>query len=241
MKLRVALALFFFACGPTKDAAPPEDAQGQAPAASTPGATGETGGAGATGPTGDSGPTGPTGAPAKNAKCASTWGKALTAPYGRLDGTILAVILPGDESCPRPNGDHLILQVLANGEAYRMVVNVQSDFGDDRRVLFQEVSATFTGAAWSEGWHKNEPLDYVSALSLHSNDKGFVPLALAPLAEAIAARLTIDDRVSVYATTSGGDSAHKIHRVGSNKDGAIVLDPVGSPSYLVFRFLEQSF
>jgi hypothetical protein len=158
-----------------------------------------------------------------------------------LDGTILAVLLPGDERCPRPNSDHLILQVLAGGEAYRMVVNVQSDFGDDRRVLFQEVEGAFSGTAWNEGWHKNEALDYVSTLSLHSDDPGFTPLAMEPLAVAIAERLSIGDRVSVYATTSGGDSAHKIHRVGTNKDGAIVLDPNGSPSYLVFRFQEQSF
>src|SRR5262249_61596179 len=63
----------------------------------------------------------------KAARCASTFGNGLTAGFGRLDGRILAVVPPGHPTCPRPNSDHLVIQIDAGGEVYRMVVNVLSD------------------------------------------------------------------------------------------------------------------
>ena len=43
------------------------------------------------------------------------FGNALTAGFGRIDGTITAIQMPDDQSCTMPNRDHLILQVLMNG------------------------------------------------------------------------------------------------------------------------------
>src|SRR5215831_16379030 len=100
----------------------------------------------------------------KAAHCTDTFGTALTAPYGRLDGTVLAVLPPAHPTCPRPNMDHMILEVLSGGAAYRMVVNVQSDRGSDLRALYTEKAAAFTG--WADGWHTNVSLDYVRDLGV---------------------------------------------------------------------------
>jgi hypothetical protein len=70
---------------------------------------------------------------------------------------------------------------------------------------------------------------------------GLTQLELAPLVAAVSDRLTPGAPISVYASTSGGDSAHLVHRNAANQDGAIVVDPTGAPSYLLFAFAEQSF
>jgi hypothetical protein len=51
----------------------------------------------------------------KAATCASSFGNALTAAFGRLDGTVRAVVPPAHPTCPRPNSDHLILEVDSGG------------------------------------------------------------------------------------------------------------------------------
>src|SRR5262247_3992728 len=66
----------------------------------------------------------------KSAACASTFGTALTNAFGRLDGTILAVVMPGNMRCAMPNSTHVVLQVTTNGAAYRMVINVLSTSSD---------------------------------------------------------------------------------------------------------------
>src|SRR4051812_39193939 len=66
----------------------------------------------------------------KSAACASTFGNALTNAFGRLDGTVLAVVAPGNQRCAMPNGTHVVVQVTMDGAAYRMVVNVLSTSGD---------------------------------------------------------------------------------------------------------------
>src|SRR5262249_7095216 len=89
-----------------------------------------TGTAGAGGLSGTGGAASDGGPIDKAANCAATFGQALTSSFGRIDGAVLAVVKPSDTQCPLPNSDHVILQVTMNGEAYRLVVNVQSDFGD---------------------------------------------------------------------------------------------------------------
>jgi hypothetical protein len=71
------------------------------------------------------------------------------------------------------------------------------------------------------------------------------------LVAAVTSRIDLDARISVYASTSGGSSAHLIHRnvdptdggaATPNQDGAIVLAPdSASPRYLLFAFLEDDF
>ncbi len=178
----------------------------------------------------------------KSTACTATFGSDLTAPYGRLDGTVLAILEPGNQSCPRPNSTHIVLEVAAKGSNYRMVVNVQSDFaGADPDVRFQSLHAPLPAPAWGEGWHADAVLDYVTTLNVHSTS-GFTATKMTELAPKVADALTVGAKVSVYASTSGGDSAHLIHRNQTNQDGAIVIDPDGtSPTFLLFHFAEQTF
>jgi hypothetical protein len=230
------------ACGQEGAPVDPETggAGGETSAGGAPGVggAGNTGGGGAGGTGGGQGGAG--GAIDKAANCASDFGEALTAGFGRIDGTVLAVVKPTDTQCPFPNDDHVVLQVMMGGAAYRMVINVQSDFGDPR-VQFMNVDAALPTPAWADGWHTGVQLDYETTLGVHSDD--FTPYDLAELSNLIADQIDLDEPVSVYADTSGGHSAHKVHKnSGMNVDGAIVLDPTGaSPRWLVFHFEDQVF
>lgn len=173
--------------------------------------------------------------------CATQFGSALTASFGRLDGTVFAVVPPDYQACAMPNKTHLQLQVEMNEDAYRMVVNVLSDQGPPD-VFYKEVGAPLAGAPWSEGWHPTEELDYVANLNVHSAD--FVQTPQDELVPKIMSHLHLGEKVSVYATSgsANSNSAHLVHRNGANHDGAIVIGPdTASPLYLVVRFDEQSF
>lgn len=175
----------------------------------------------------------------KAAKCTGTFGNALTNAFGRVDGTVLAVVKPTDVKCPAPNSDHVILEVVMNGAAYRMVINVKSSFGNPE-VFYLEKPFALPGPAWSEGWHTGVTFDYVKDGGLHANQ--FMPFNLADLSNKIADAITIGQKVSVYATSSGGDSAHLVHRNDAKADGLIVLDPDQKTSRaLFFHFGEQMF
>src|SRR5512140_225608 len=183
-------------------------------------------------------------APDKAAACAKTFGDQLVSGYGRLDGTVLAVIPPADNACAAPNSTHLILEVTMNGAAYRIVVNVLSDRpGGDPRVQMKELDAPLVGGAWNEGWHLPGALDYPSALGVH--DKDFTPYDQAPVVQRITDAITVGDSVSVFATNDGTaykDSAHLIHYNGGNQDGAIVLGATtATPKWLLFHFSNQVF
>jgi hypothetical protein len=183
------------------------------------------------------------GGTSKAKDCASTFGTELTNAFGRIDGTLLAVVAPQDTQCAQPNDDHLIVQVMMNQKAYRMVVNVLSS-GADTKVRFAEVEHALPGPAWSEGWHAGAVLDYVSTLAVHST-VGFTPYEMSALITQVSDRLTLGAPISVYATSAGGtkaDSAHLVHRNATNKDGAIVVDPKGAtPHFLLFHFPDQTF
>ena len=172
-------------------------------------------------------------------QCTATFGSALTSAFGRADGTLLAILTPEDQQCPRPNGTHVILEVTMGGAAYRMVVNVMSDTAPFD-VAYTELHAPLAGPAWADGWHPGVTLDYATTLGLHA--AAFVPTPTAGLVSTIVTRLSIGAPVSVYATSSGGDSAHLVHRNATDQDGAIVVDPASaSPLYMLFRFSNQTF
>ncbi len=184
------------------------------------------------------------GAPAdKAAPCASTFGGALTRDFGRLDGTLHAVVGPTDTQCALPNDDHLVVQVAMGGAVYRIVINVLSDGrnGTDTRLRYQALAHPLVGGPWAEGWHPGATLDYATTLGAHSTT-GFEPVAMAALVERVTARLVLGARISAFATSSGGTraaSAHLVHRgqPALGEDGALVLDPDGpSPTYLLFHF-----
>lgn len=174
----------------------------------------------------------------KAARCASTFGTALTSAFGRLDGTILAVVPPDHPTCPMPNGTHVVLQVTMANQAYRMVINVLST-SPDPHVWLGETDAPLAGEPWSEGWHPGVALDYVTTLGVSKSQftEAGELAAIARLEDA----LVIGAHVSVYATSSGGASAHLVHRNLTDHDGAVVINPESAPHYLLSAFPEQTF
>jgi hypothetical protein len=176
----------------------------------------------------------------KAAPCATSFGDALTNAFGRLDGTVLAVVPPNDQTCAMPNMTHLVVQVTMNGAAYRMVVDVLSDDGDPD-VSFYEMNAPLKDGAWAEGWHAGVSLDYVLTLDVHSTS--FTSMTQANLVAKVTSEITLGSKVSFFATSMDEPtSAHLVHRNLTNQDGAIVLGPdTGSPHYLLFRFSDQTF
>jgi hypothetical protein len=177
----------------------------------------------------------------KAAACAATFGSELTAAFGRIDGTVLAVVGPSDTQCVMPNSDHLVVQVTMHGAAYRMVVNVLSS-GADPDVYLAEIEAPLAGGAFAEGWHPGYALDYVTTLSVHAD--AFTPHPMAALVTLVTDEIEIGAPISVYATSTGGSyahSAHLVHRNATDADGAIVLHPDTAPHYLLFRFGDQTF
>jgi hypothetical protein len=179
----------------------------------------------------------------KSASCASTFGSALTNAFGRLDGTIVAVVPPNDQSCAMPNSTHLVIQVMMGGAVYRMVVDVLSDQGNPD-VFENEIDAPLVGDPWSDGWHDTASLDYVTTLARTSTS--FVEMNQATVVDRITNQLNLDAHVSVFATSAGEpSSAHLVHRNLTNQDGAIVINPDASgnssPHWILIRFDEQSF
>lgn len=176
-------------------------------------------------------------------KCADAFGSALTAGFGRIDGTIYAVQKPSDTTCAFPNADHVVLQVLMNSAVYRLVVNVQSDrAGADPKIRIATLDHALPAPAFSEGWHLPAPLDYVTTLGAHA-DATFTALTLAEATTKIVAELKVGDPVSVYGTSGAGrpESAHLIHRNAADQDGAIVVSPTTSPKFMLFHFDNQTF
>ena len=180
----------------------------------------------------------------KLAMCASTFGTALTNDFGRVDGTVVAVIPPGEMRCPLPNSTHLVVQVRFNGAVHRMVTALKSNRGDPV-IRYGRTTHSLIGPAFSEGWHTGLSVDYVTDLGLHAGMAPFSAVPLEWLWPQIANDINIGDEISFFAASSGGAtaaSAHLTHRNGNNRDGAIVLNPrSANPTWLVFHFADQSF
>jgi hypothetical protein len=180
----------------------------------------------------------------KDAHCAQVFGDALTPAFGRVDGTVVAVVPPADPGCALPNSDHLVVQVAFDGGVYRMVINVQSSFGDPR-IQLKTVHAPLPAPAFAEGWHTSVSLDYPTQFGLHSDlDAGWEPVDLNEATRRISALIEIGARLSTYSTAGAGyaDSTHLVHRNGGGHDGAVVVNPTSpSPTWLLFHFANQIF
>jgi hypothetical protein len=203
----------------------------------------------------------------KSATCvldANGFGQSLTNAFGRVDGTLVSVIPPDDQSCADPNSTHLILEVAIPSGIYRMVVDVLSSTAPTN-VLFYETDAPLAGGPWSEGWNTtidgfdagppidaavedNAPdaganamaLDYVTNLGLHTTQ--FTSMSEDDVVAKITSELTLGSHVSVYSTSAGEpDSTHLVHRNLTNQDGAIVINPETAPHYMLIQFGDQSF
>jgi hypothetical protein len=211
-------------------------------AASSATGTGGTGGTGGVGgaSTSSSGQSGSGGSGGKAEHCGTTFGTELTSAFGRLDGVVTAVVQPEDQQCAGVNGDHVVIEAKMNGATYRLVINIQSDFGDPQ-VHYQAIDHALPPPAWSEGWHTGLVVDYVTTFGVHA-DASFKPYPLAELSKIITDAIPLGEKISVYAESSGGASAHKVHRNTGKTDGAIVLDPEGVlPRVLLFHFATQTF
>jgi hypothetical protein len=182
-------------------------------------------------PTGTASPTSTVdGTPTRTA-CTSSFGSALTSAHGRLDGTLVAIVPAGTHTC---NGDstHVHLQVKVDGAIYDVAVNADG--------LEAEADAPLPGSPWSEGWHAGDTLDYVTDLGLHASS--FTLTGLTAVRQRIETELASANHVAIYATGYGATGVHLVHRQGSGRDGAVVLDPLGpKPHILAFRFDTQSF
>ena len=232
-----AFALLGSACGNADDGTTSDGAD-----ASVDGSSRTDGGAGAsTGASTDASLDASDAAVDKSATCATSFGEDLTPAFGRIDGTVVAVVPPGDEACALPNSTHLVIQVMQSGAVYRMVVDVLSNQGSPD-VLFEELDAPLVGEAWAEGWHPGASLDYVTTLNQHST--AFTAMATVDLVANITAEITLGAAISIYATATSSepDSAHLVHRNLPNQDGAIVIGPdTARPHFLLLRFDEQIF
>lgn len=176
----------------------------------------------------------------KTASCVSTFGNAIgSVGFARFDGTVLAVLAPGNKTCVAPNATHLVIELEFSGAAYRMVVDVD-DLGEKGTIHMATLSHALVGGPWQDGV-RAVPLDYVSVLGVHASS-----LVSTPTADAVAAitdALSLGAHVSVFATAQGEvDSAHLVHRNLNGQDGAIVVDVDGaSPKWLLFSFANQPF
>ncbi len=201
-----------------------------APACSSSGGGGG-GDAGTGGGTGD-------GTPTRKA-CTGNFGSAMTTSFGRLDGFLVSIIQPGQGSGCNGDAHHVHLQVQVKGSVYDIAVNVDSNQGSPD-VDFEKINAPLADGAWSEGWHPGVSFDYVNTLGVHSGDfTTFTPTALA---NEVTNDLASVNHISVFTTGYGATGGHLIHRNTTNKDGALVLQPLsGNPQYLLFHFDEQTF
>ena len=181
------------------------------------------------------------GTPAKAVNCATSFGAELTNSFGRVDGTLLAVIPPNYQGCAQPNSTHAVVQVMVDGSAYRMVVNVLST-SNQPMVYLGETDAALAGGAWAEGWHPGYQLDYTTTLGVTKSQ--FTLADEATAANRVYDMLTLGDHISVFATSGGppqADSAHDIHFYAKDADGAIVLNPETAPHYLLTAFDDSNF
>jgi hypothetical protein len=176
----------------------------------------------------------------KSKPCVSTFGQAIgSVGFARFDGTVVAILAPGNKTCTAPNSTHLVLELAFSGAVYRIVVDVD-DLAASGTIHTRTITHAMIGGAWKDGWHA-VPLDYVTDLGQKSTDLVSTPTAGA--VEAITSALDLGAHVSVFATAQGeNDSAHLIHRNLTNQDGAIVLDvDASTPTWLLFSFADQTF
>lgn len=159
--------------------------------------------------------------------CTSQFGSGLAGTFGRLDGTIVAVVPHGRGSC-NADRSHVHVQVLSSGSVYDVAVNTDGGF-------YAEISHALPGEPWRDGWHRGGSLDYRSDLGLHSND--FNTANNAQLERVLLNALADANHVSVFASLYSHGGVHLVHRARSGQpvDGALVLDPL-APSARVFAF-----
>ncbi len=168
--------------------------------------------------------------------CTDQFGNALTSTFGRLDGILVSIVMPGGSHC-NSDASHVHLQVRANGAVYDVAVNVGSGGQQDVHTTTRDIA--LVGPAWSEGWHTNISDSYVT-LGVHSSD---IPLqTAAEIIAALQSDLATANHITIFGTGYGPDGAHLIHYNGSGHDGLIVTKPLSTTTHArLFSFTSQSF
>lgn len=178
------------------------------------------------------------GTPTRQA-CTSTFGSAMTAAFGRLDGILVAIVNPNTTTSCRGDDNHIHLQVRVNGGIEDIAANIASTSGNPN-VDFRTLSHALTGGAWSEGWHPGLTLDYPTSLGVSSTS--FTEETPTQLTSLVDSLLSSANHVSIFTTGFDATGGHLIHREGSSHDGAIVINPTtANPQYLLFHFTTQTF
>jgi lamin tail-like protein len=171
--------------------------------------------------------------------CTSSFGAAMTAAFGRLDGFLVAVVNPNTTTSCRGDDNHLHLQVRVNGGIEDIAVNIASTSGNPD-LDFLAFNAALRGGAWSEGWHPGQTLDFATNLGVHSGS--FVEKTPTQLTSLLDSDLASVNHVSIFTTGFDATGGHLVHREGSNHDGAIVINPLSANAqYLLLHFSTQSF
>jgi hypothetical protein len=171
--------------------------------------------------------------------CTGSFGSAMNTTFGRLDGFLVSSIDPGQGAGCSGDAHHIHLQILVNGGIENIAVNVDSSIGTPN-VDFLQINAPLKGAAWSEGWHASQQLDYAINLGVHAAD--FAVTTPTQLTTIVDNALATANHVSIFCTGFGPDGGHLVHRHAANDDGAIVINPLSaSPTYLLFHFANQTF
>lgn len=180
-------------------------------------------------------------APTKSAACASSFDVSLTQGFGKLDGTVVAVVTPSDTQCAFADPSHVIVEVRMQGNVYRVAVELEADHGADRTLRFAEIAHPGF-SPWLEAWHSpGAAMDYPSFLDVHSGPL-FTSTPPAALAGKIADAIPVGAQVSIYATGLDGTSATLVRRIGGMRDGAIVVNASGpSTTWLLFHSADQTF
>jgi hypothetical protein len=173
-------------------------------------------------------------------QCTGNFGSGMSTGYGRLDGTLTAIVRPQDSQCAYVNSTHLVLEVTANGSTQRLMLDTYSKISGDVSML--ELDAPLVGDTYSAGWHQGSAIyiDYPATLSVSSGQ--FTSMAETDLINAIVCELSVGMPIAVYNIGFDATGGHDIHRHNGGDDGAIVIKPdTASPHYFLFHFSNQTF
>lgn len=174
--------------------------------------------------------------------CTNSFGDIITVGSGRLDGTLVAIVMPDFNGC-RGDDNHVHLQVEVDNDVYDVAINTASEFNEqDPRVAMASVPLdALPGAPFDPGWHAGELASYTFDLGVPSDQ--FVPMERDPLSDAIVDALRTAGPISVFMVGfDDGSGGHKVHKNNNGTDGLIVIHPdSASPTAIGFRFQDQFF
>ncbi len=173
--------------------------------------------------------------------CAEALSSTLSGTYGRLDGIVTALVLPGSTAC---HGDptHLHLQVEVASNIYDVAVPVTFTDAGNQIGIDEKDEPTLAGSAWTEGWHgTGVTLDYVSSFDVHQSDFSLVSAAVAT--SRMRGLMSVGDEVSIWGHVYASlDGLNAIFRDDGVSDGAIaVVHPSTSVHYILLSKSTQTF